>query len=171
MLNDWCSQLWSRVLTKWNQGEFLESILKLTSWCLCSCKRWHLTSSESMSYPPGLVWVRGHLMWWFHLNSTHQICFGNTVLYRDFAFSRKIRVSLNYCNLELKTDSCEPTFPNPPTSCQCLDARWWMNILYDSVKPFRSSSPSITQWMPERMLGGGLTTLLVFFKFLLWKIF
>lgn len=53
-------------------------------------------------------------MWQFLLNSMHQICFGNTVLYRDYALSRKIQFSLNYCNLKLETDSCEPTFPKSP---------------------------------------------------------
>lgn len=41
-----------------------------------------------------------------------------------------------------------------PTSCKCLDERWWMCILYNEIKPFRSFLPThITQLMPRRMWG------------------
>lgn len=154
MLNDRCSHLWSRVLNKWNQGGFLGVHREgnvLTSFLLSEVI---FDILKSVCYPLGLGSVCEDLVWQFPLSSTHQICFGNIVLYRDYALSRKIQFSLNYCNLKLETDSCEPTFPNPPPHVNVLmrDNGWVFYMIKSNH--WRIPLPPITRLMPERMLGG-----------------
>lgn len=138
------------------------------SFC-CQSDIWHFKICVLPTWACLSLWRLS--VWQFHRNSTHQICFGTIVLYRDYALSRKISFSLNYCNLKLETDYCEPTFPSPPLHVIVLmrEGGWVFCVIKSNH--LGMSLPPITQWMPGRMLTGELNTLPVFFKFLLWKIF